>query len=81
MLKSSTIILFGFAILLLFLIPYTRQEMKNLTGQSFVIFFKYLLSFLKLMWNDHVLIVKNLLSPRNIIYPTLENENQINRNI
>lgn len=80
MIKSSTLILFLCAVLFLFVIPYTRNEMKVGVTKSAELIFKFLLTFVKVMWKDHVLIIKNLVSPRKVIYPTLESEDQVNRN-
>lgn len=81
MFKSATLILLLFALLLLFIIPYTRQEMKSISGQTFVLVAKYFISFVKILWSDHYLIVKNLVSPRRLIYPTLESDDQVNQNV
>ena len=55
--------------------------MKKGSGMTVGLIFKFLLIFVKTMWNDHVLIVRNLISPRKLIYPSLENEDQVNRNV
>ena len=81
MIKSSTLVLLLFAVIVLFVIPYTRNEMKKGSGMTVGLVFKFLLIFVKTMWNDHVLIVRNLISPRKLIYPSLENEDQVNRNV
>ncbi len=76
--SRSALIFAVMGLLVLFLIPYTRSEMKTVTGKSIAIAFKFLLIFIKAMWGDHVLIIKNLVSPRKVIYPTLENNDQVN---
>ena len=81
MFKTSSLILIALAMLMLYIIPYTRSEMKKISGGVFVLVFKYVLTCFKVLYKDHLLILKNLLSSHKKIYPTLGNDKQVNKNV
>ena len=75
--KSTTVFIIV-GILVLFVVPYTRNEMKLLTGGGIGLFIKFVVIFARHIINDHLLILKNLVTPRKVIFPTLEGEEQTN---
>lgn len=79
--SKSTVIFMIVGILALFVIPYTRNEMKVLTGGGIGLFTKFVVIFVRHIINDHILLVKNLISPRKVIFPTLEGEDQTNMKV
>lgn len=79
--SKSTVIFLIFGILALFFIPYTRSEMKAITGGGIGLFIKFVVIFARHIINDHLLIIKNLISPRKVIFPTLEGEEQTNMKV
>ena len=78
--KSTTVFIIV-GILALFVVPYTRNEMKLLTGGGIGLFIKFVVIFARHIVADHLLILKNLITPRKVIFPTLEGEEQTNLKI
>lgn len=79
--SKSTVIFIIVGVLALFVIPYTRNEMKAVTGGGIGLFTKFVVIFVRHIVNDHILLVKNLISPRKVIFPTLEGKDQTNMKV
>lgn len=68
-------LLFLLLVIVLFLIFTSagRQALVALTGSTAQGVFAYLVLLFKHIIKAHIVVLKNLLLPRNIIFPTLEN--------
>ena len=76
--SRSTTVFIIVGILMLFVVPYTRNEMKLLTAGGIGLFIKFVVIFARHIIADHLLILKNLVTPRKVIFPTLEGDEQTN---
>lgn len=64
-------------IILMFL-PFGRELIKELTSSSALKIYSYILVVVKYIISAHKLMFRNLMYPRKVILPSLENDDRVN---